>query len=59
MVLITGLANQICITHAFQIQRVDSGATLVRDEECKEDATTPWAALFDDAVWEELSTPIN
>jgi hypothetical protein len=59
MVLITGLANQICITQAFQIQRADSGATLVRDEECKEDATTPWAAVFDDAVWEELSTPRN
>ncbi len=57
MVLITGLAEQVCITHAYNIHRADSGATLVRDEECKEDATTPWAALFDDVVWEDLSTP--
>ncbi len=60
VVMITGLADQICITQVFEIRRTDSSALLERDEDCSGITHhCPWAAIFDDAVWEELSTPMN
>ncbi len=59
MVLITGLADRICTTLAFDIDRDGSGVTLSRVDDCKDTVTSPWAAIFDDAVWEELATPMN
>jgi hypothetical protein len=60
VVMIVGIADQICTTRLFNIDRSDDDVTLIRDEDVNDTGNpTPWAALFDDAVWEELSTPRN
>ena len=60
VVMIVGLADRISTTKLFNIDRSDDGVTLSRDEDVNDTGNpSPWAALFDDAVWEELATPMN
>ncbi len=56
-VLLIGLADGVEMSAVFDIERSSSGVGLRRDEDCREvPRATPWAAIFDDDVYESLTT---
>ncbi len=56
-VLLVGLAEDIRVSVVFDIERSASGAELRRVEDCKDvPGPSPWAAIFDDDVYESLVT---